>query len=370
MAPARFADGETAKLHSVEVSLGVAALLIRHPETGTTTSWPLDTVATVEKPHRSRPLHLRCVPDDGSRLWIDDAGLATVVAEALSGRPNPRRHERLGARWWATFVVGAAGLAALLYFGVPRASDWLAAFVPQSWERRIGAAVLPPIVDYLAAAEDQPAICNAPEGEAALRHILRRLEAGVDGDAVFTVGVADLGMVNAFALPGGYVVLTRGLIEDAESPEALAGVIAHEMAHGLNHHVTRGIIRNTGYSAIVDALTGGTVSPSVTATLATQLVVTAYSREDELEADRGAVAILRKAGIRAQPFADFLAAVGGKDGGATALLSTHPGAAERIAALRDLEGGETLPLDADAWESLRAICDATQTPEAFLAKAP
>ena len=62
--------------------------------------------------------------------------------------------------------------------------------------------------------------------------------------------------VNAFALPAGHLVIQTGLIQDCQSPEELAGVIGHEMAHIVQRHVMQKLIREIGLSVLISVSTG------------------------------------------------------------------------------------------------------------------
>lgn len=64
-------------------------------------------------------------------------------------------------------------------------------------------------------------------------------------------------VVNAFAMPGGHLVVNSALIEDCKNPEQLCGVLAHEMAHIELRHVMNKLLREVGMSVLVNITTGG-----------------------------------------------------------------------------------------------------------------
>lgn len=135
--------------------------------------------------------------------------------------------------------------------------------------------------------------------------------------------------VNAFALPGDHLVIYTGLITESETPEELAGVVAHEVAHIQLNHVMRKLVKEVGLSTLV-AMTTGKNGQVITNT-AHQLSTRAFDREFEKEADLKAVDYMIHADIDPQPFADFLYKMS-KHTGSNVIeswLSTHPESEER-----------------------------------------
>lgn len=135
--------------------------------------------------------------------------------------------------------------------------------------------------------------------------------------------------VNAFALPGDHLVIYTGLITESETPEELAGVVAHEVAHIQLNHVMRKLVKEVGLSTLVTMTTGK--NGQVITNTAHQLSTTAFDRSFEKEADLQAVDYMIRADINPQPFADFLYKMS-KHSGSHVLeswLSTHPESEER-----------------------------------------
>ena len=87
--------------------------------------------------------------------------------------------------------------------------------------------------------------------------LTERLSKAAPGSEPFNVRVYDWSLMNAFAVPGGQIVLTKGLIDKAETPDEVAGVLAHEMGHGIEMHPETGIIRSIGLAAAVEVMLGG-----------------------------------------------------------------------------------------------------------------
>jgi beta-barrel assembly-enhancing protease len=145
--------------------------------------------------------------------------------------------------------------------------------------------------------------------------------------------------VNAFALPGGHIYVTSGLMETAGSEAELASVIAHEVAHVTERHIAERMATSYGVQALAGAALGqspGTVTQLVSSLLQ-QGAIMKYSRSQELQADRVGVGTLEDAGYDPQAaIAMFrkLEKAGGD--GAPAFLSSHPGTGERIEQLQDI----------------------------------
>ena len=117
------------------------------------------------------------------------------------------------------------------------------------------------------------------------------------------MGVLKDRSVNAFAAPGGHVVVLSGLIDEAKSGDEVAGVLAHEIAHVIHRHPMESLVRAMGLAVLAEALSGDGLG----GTAAMLLAVTAYSREAEAEADATAVALLEGSrGLRSVGLDRFL----------------------------------------------------------------
>lgn len=170
--------------------------------------------------------------------------------------------------------------------------------------------------------------------------------------------------VNAFALPGGYITVFTGLLEAADTPEMVAGVLAHEMAHVTMRHGLRRVGQSLGFFAAIQLVLGdasglGRIAKEVL-TIAS---VNAYSREQENEADLIGVRYLHAAHIDPRGLGEFFALLKQKYGdvpGTYSWLSTHPQHIERIAAIASeaerlgLVTFEAIEVD---WAALRAALE-------------
>ncbi len=200
--------------------------------------------------------------------------------------------------------------------------------VPVSWEEEMGQGT----VDSFAARGE---VVGAGVAVEALRGIGERLIGALGGTPyTYRWHVVEDDDVNAFAAPGGFVVVTTAMLREAASPEEVAGVLAHEIQHVELRHGVRGVLKRLGFRAILAVLIGGEGGLLETAGVAGALGELKFGRDQEREADRRGFALLVNARVDPrgmQRFFDRLAERGDQVPG---LLSTHPASAERS---RDLQ---------------------------------
>jgi predicted Zn-dependent protease len=172
-------------------------------------------------------------------------------------------------------------------------------------------------------------------------------------------------VVNAFAMPGGHLVVNSALIEDCKSPEQLCGVLAHEIAHIELRHVMNKLVREIGTGVLVNMTTGGGDGGQIGEVVGV-LSSKAFDRDMEREADLTAVTYLTNARIDPHPFADFLYLTGnGESEEAFEWLSTHPVSKERMEYVLEEIGKvqfEIQPVIAvSTWEALQANMEVNDT---------
>lgn len=170
------------------------------------------------------------------------------------------------------------------------------------------------------------------------RIVGRLLAAANQPNAQFQVTILDSSEVNAFALPGGYIYVTRGILALASDTSELAAVLAHEIAHVTLRHA-RARTDRTRTTQIVDRVItgvfGGDTSTDASANR-TRESMASFSQNQELEADREGIKFAGKAGYDPQAAARFLGVMSrfatfsaGQDGG-EGFLSSHPSTPARI----------------------------------------
>ncbi|MFP4416220.1 MAG: M48 family metallopeptidase [Chitinivibrionales bacterium] len=169
-----------------------------------------------------------------------------------------------------------------------------------------------------------------------LGQLLARAQDDRDMDFYFTIIDNDT-MVNAFAVPGGYVYVYTGLIksiidyEEGFSESMLVGVIAHEIAHITLRHGVQMMVRNNLRSLVFDMIDGDSETIRAALEVAGGLRALSYSREHEYEADSVGVHYMAEAGFNPHGMGrmlQMLVDMGGEAG--IEFLSTHPATEERV----------------------------------------
>lgn len=178
-----------------------------------------------------------------------------------------------------------------------------------------------------------------------VRGVARRLVPVAPGPKYpYTVSVANYREINAFALPGGPVWINRGVLHAAATEAQLASVLAHEIAHIAQRHaadrMTKGMAANLTLGLLGAFLgnSGGADAAKVAAGFFANGVMLKFSRDDEAEADRIGLQMMTRAGWDGRGMVELfeiLRKAQGRDPLAVeAFFSSHPPAADRIAALQ------------------------------------
>jgi beta-barrel assembly-enhancing protease len=181
-------------------------------------------------------------------------------------------------------------------------------------------------------------------------------------DFPFRFEVVNDASVNAYAAPGGLVVVHTGLLAKATSADQLAGVLGHEIVHVTRRHSLRQIIYKLGLSTAVRWLLGVPDSAADTiAGAAVNLSGLKFSRDQESDADAGGVDLLQKARLPAGGLHSFFKMSAENQASVPAILSTHPADTARLAALEKLVADRgswnVEPLSVD-WSAVRLDAEA------------
>ncbi len=355
---ARFSDGKSARSYSVQVKIESEKFVFKLSDDQNAKvrqeHWPGDRIRTVDDADSGAAVTFTNVDIPMSRLVFSSPDEARMARETLDIKPE--HSLRVGLGTWSLvgwFAVAAATLTAAV-LAAPALSSLAAPYVPQSWRAQLGQFV----TDILT---EGKAVCVGEPGQQALESIVRKLSEGQALEQPLTVEVIDFGQVNAFAAPGGMIVIFSELIDQAESAEEVAGVVAHEIGHVVENHPTAGAIRSLGLSLAVQVMLGGGDAGGAAST-ALGLYDLSYSRKDELEADRLAGQMLLAADVDPGHLNSFFNRMSeggsGLDNTPLKYLSSHPAWSDRIAAVSSLEkpDRERPILTAAQWRGLRNIC--------------
>jgi len=168
-------------------------------------------------------------------------------------------------------------------------------------------------------------------------------------DLVWHFGVLDTDSLNAFAAPGGYVFITRGLLLNMRNEAELAGVLAHEIAHVLQRHhlaaiqknAQTGIIADLASMAVESSQYGAIADRAINAS--TELYARGLDKSDEYEADRMGVVIAARAGYDPYGLPAVLQTLDGmnsQDAGLALMFKTHPTPQSRLQLLDTVMSGK------------------------------
>ncbi|GIZ53309.1 M48 family metallopeptidase [Noviherbaspirillum aridicola] len=276
-------------------------------------------------------------PEGSFELFIESGredflAAAPPALAAAAGTARAQRR-RIGGRFRAALLL--CGLILLLPFvalGVffmqsDRIAAWAVQHVPRGAEERLGDLVLAQTRARVTLREDGPA-------HAAVQQLGRELSRG--SAYRWRWFVAEDRTVNAFAAPGGVVVVNTGLIEAAAEPGELAGVLAHEIAHVEERHSLEAMVKSAGLGLVL-SIALGDWSGSAAGAWAARLAELKFSRDAETEADARAVRALHDAGLSPQPMARFFGRLAENEARipGMSLVSSHPPSAERMTALQE-----------------------------------
>ena len=160
-------------------------------------------------------------------------------------------------------------------------------------------------------------------------------------DLPWQFGVLDAPQLNAFAVPGGTIFVTRGLLARMKNEAELAGVLAHEISHVLKKHHLKAIQKGAQTALAGEALSAAGQNQNSPArekliTFGAEMYTRGLDQGDELEADRLGVVIAARAGYDAYGLPGVLQtlqAMNAEDSGLALMFKTHPAPAERLDAL-------------------------------------
>jgi len=365
---ADFMDGETAQVHRVAVHAADSAetgqVRIVLPDVDTPIIWQVRDMRRVPDQADRASIVLGLDGPFPARLRITDTALARELAAICPALKRPNSIENPARRLAILAAAAIASVAVIVFVLVPVMADQLARVLPTRGEQALGDSTYEQIRRALGS-ENQAKLweCDAPDGRAALETMLARLNRGTNFPYDIRLHVLDHDMINAFALPGGHIVLFRGLLADAKSAEEVAAVLGHEMGHVQNRDPTRLTLRSAGSIGVLGLLLGDFAGGAAILFLTERLVQAKYSRKAESTSDIFAHDLLAKAALPTRPMADFFDRLHQQYGTETGLMShlaSHPDLPDRARAAlaADTVGDSFVPvLTAGAWRSLRHICD-------------
>ena len=299
----------------------------------------------------------RCIHGRGAAMR--DLLTPHLGAEQLAAITTLRTRPR---SLWPGLLGLSLGLVLALYLLTQMVAT-VAGWVPFGVDAQIGRAAKPLVLaDATGKVVTEAAITDP------VRAVMERVVAHSERPELrWDLTIVRSDTVNAFALPGGYVVVYTGLLAKVERPDELAAVLAHEWTHVTQRHGMRKLGQSLGVVLLVDVLIGDIAGIAQSAAeLYSMAQVQSYGRELEEQSDAEAVRVLARAGLDPTAVAAFFEALAASspqtDGGVLDWLSTHPSHQARVdaaralassAEVRALRPAQPTALDVD-WPALRA----------------
>ena len=252
--------------------------------------------------------------------------LSLPFAQAAEQVRQVRHRRRLV---WS--LVGGMILSTVLglWFGADLLVEIAVSRIPVEWEQKLGESAYRDFLSHQEVMKEGPAVT-------ALGEMTQRLTGQIqDNPYKFEVTVVKSDVVNAFALPGGYVVVFTGLMKKAESGEEVAGVLSHELNHVLQRHGLERIVKSLGLMTVAAIVLGNQQGlVGMMKQLGVELLTLKFGREQETEADLTGLQLLQRAKIDPSGMIRFFERLSEKDQGRMEWLSTHPMSTARAERLK------------------------------------
>lgn len=194
---------------------------------------------------------------------------------------------------------------------------------------------------------------NSAEANAYLQSIVNQIIASPQikykGTFAYKVQILDTNIINAFATPGGFIYVYKGLLKFANNEATIAGVLAHEIAHSERRHATKRMTQQYGISILASLVLGSNPSAleQIGANLLTGLGLLKNSRDDEYEADEYSFKYLQDTKWYPGAITYFLEKIQAEQQSNPSafeeILSTHPLDSKRIAQINEFIKKANLP---------------------------
>ena len=282
-------------------------------------------------------------------LFPDGSVFETDEHEAIAMLEGETRASRLHA--WEAFhprlvvvlLAGVAGVWALWRYGLDIMVAGAIAVTPAPLFGAMDAGTIQAIDATMASPTALP-----EEERSRIRAIFDDLVATLPADAIrdgqeYTLDFRSIPSVgpNAFAMPGGSIIMTDAFAEEFPEEDVLAGVLGHEIGHVVDDHGLKQVYRSLGIYVLV-ALMAGDTGPILEDILleGNLLLSLSFSREKELEADAYGVELVRDAGYDPQGLAEFFRELIEMVGDDNDFRATHPSSSDRVERIEELIAGE------------------------------
>lgn len=331
--PGTYFDGQTPAKHDATVALGPTCLFI-YLKDGRQLTWAYAEIRQTQGAFAGEQVCLEWGGDLPESLIIANGSFLAELRRRAPGLGSRFHGPVLGQRLLGTALLMGLGaialITALFAWIIPWATVHATPLIPVAWEEWLGSQA----IDSLAPKKDR---ILDPRRLEPLQRIVDTLVAESSGSSYdFRIYLLERDEVNAFALPGGRIVVYSGLLKHTKRAEEIAGVLAHEMVHVTRRHSTQSLLRGTSTRLLLAALLGSDQMAGVVEA-AVSVGMLHYDRAAEAEADREGMALIQRARIDPRGTVDMMREFERMSGdlhGALVYLTDHPDTAERV---RDLD---------------------------------
>ncbi len=339
-----FAPETQARVNTGTITVGSAGLRFESPTVNG--NLPLAGLIVRRGGHNNEQVFFEHSEFPGWSIYSSDPGLSKdpilcatpAFAKLFKAVDRSRRSTPKPVIFGLALLAMLFGGLVLLWTQKDRIADYIAEKIPLEWETKFGDHVFEQF-------ENDPTILTNSAWAGPVSNITSRLLPVVEKSGYeFKFHIKQDTNVNAFAIPGGHVVILTGLLEHADSAEEVAGVLAHELAHVTRRHTLRNIIKSAGLLVVLQAVLGDTSGLfGLAAEASRYLLEQKFSRDFEREADDTGWAYLVEANIDPRGMTRFFEKLkqlmidSGMDAmeNSLALVNTHPASQERIERLNE-----------------------------------
>jgi len=362
---AYFYDGLSANKNAVRVLIRSDGLLI-NTDKSNQILWVFEEIRQNEEVYSDTETHLVNIKHPNQKLIVEEPHFLSVIKKVF---PSIRFYDPprlLTLRRIA--VLGVVLILFLIPFSyfvlIPAFSEIVAKKIPVSFEQRLS-------TPYLSMLVPKESRCNDDKNYNKIDAIFKTLTATIpESEYDFKLYVVKSDIVNAFALPGGHIVLYSGLLQHTSRPEQVAGVLAHEIQHVTNRHGTESLVRDYSLGLLLSLITNDTKTVEQTVGLAKYLGLMNYSRENESEADEGGMEMLKEAKIDPAGMVEFFEILDEQAGDVPDSLkyfSTHPQTEDRISKLKEISRSMDYKhkdiYSEKEWAEIKTVCSGILTKE-------
>jgi Zn-dependent protease with chaperone function len=351
-------DGQSARDRQVTVTEDGTSLTFSGVDTPETL-WTITGLHPVDPPSPGQPYRLTHDDKPGARLIIRDESFVNgLVAKSSHLKGGYSKRDVSHIFGWTFGGLAAVGISAYLFMSY--LPQHVAPLLSTELRNRLGKHIESTVVA-------RSRVCSTAAGDAAMGALIANLAEGTPDLPPIAVHVYDVPILNAFAVPGGSIIMTRELIAKADAPDEVAGVLAHEIGHVAYLHPEAQLVRLSGMEVLGSVFTGSN-GGNLTTNVAFLATLLRYSRSAEKEADSYARDALTKAAIDPEGLKRFFEKImkiegeheikSGPLAALGSLFATHPGTDERIKEIKPLPAGVVAKpaLTDEQWKALKSIC--------------